>query len=204
MMLGLDPMWSLAVEEQFYLIIPFILLMFPRRSIPWVIALIAVVSLAFRTFDSAIPDGLLYANPRLTHERIHFLALGVLVALGSRAHVWGVFACWVGLLLLSGARNGQLEIPAALGVIVYLGFVLKGRAFLIEQHIGEIGRLCYGIYLLHYPIQVGMKLIGRSPGWLAGMGLFGVYVVCTLAAAKFSFKYFEYPLQQFGRKYLRG
>jgi len=41
--------WSLAVEEQFYLILPFMVRLIPPRSLPWVLLLLTVSAPAIRT-----------------------------------------------------------------------------------------------------------------------------------------------------------
>jgi peptidoglycan/LPS O-acetylase OafA/YrhL len=43
--------WSLSVEEQFYLIYPFVLLLFGRRKIAWLLAVLVIISPFLRLID---------------------------------------------------------------------------------------------------------------------------------------------------------
>jgi peptidoglycan/LPS O-acetylase OafA/YrhL len=79
----LDHLWSLAIEEQFYLVWPAIVWLTPRRKLAWVCAAIAVGALAVRCWLGAndISSGIFY---RLTPARLDSLAVGAFLAVGVR------------------------------------------------------------------------------------------------------------------------
>lgn len=83
--LGMDPQqnglaltWSLAVEEQFYLALPAVIFLIPRRRLPLALGLIALGSVAARAVSS--PEAAYYLLPC----RADALALGVLLAWRAR------------------------------------------------------------------------------------------------------------------------
>lgn len=83
--LGSNPVghtWTLAIEEHFYLILPFFLLLLNRRfsmkQITLVCAAIFVPVVAYRAYVVLTPD-MLVGKPKQTHFRIDALFLGVAV-----------------------------------------------------------------------------------------------------------------------------
>ncbi len=107
---GCEHFWSLAVEEQFYLVWPLAVRRLGARGLAWCcVAIIAV---------SAVARGVVYAADFDPHwlymstlTRADALAFGALVALAIRAEAWHP---WL-------ARNFQ---RIALGAIVLLGVVM--------------------------------------------------------------------------------
>ncbi|HWB87515.1 MAG TPA: acyltransferase [Bryobacteraceae bacterium] len=81
--LFLDSLWSLAVEEQFYLFWPAIVWLCPRRKLKWVCLAMAIGSLATRCVLSAAgthPEAIY----RLTPCRLDPLAAGAFLAVALR------------------------------------------------------------------------------------------------------------------------
>jgi len=74
--------WTLAVEEQFYLVWPALVFFLPRRVLPWVCVVAVTCALYGRwsLFDAHAPD---YAN-LATHVRLDALAIGGLLAWVAR------------------------------------------------------------------------------------------------------------------------
>jgi peptidoglycan/LPS O-acetylase OafA/YrhL len=79
--------WSLAVEEQFYLVWPFAVLALPRRPLMGLCCLMIVAALAFRVaLTEGMYDNVFAGNARyvLMPARMDTLALGALIALAAR------------------------------------------------------------------------------------------------------------------------
>jgi peptidoglycan/LPS O-acetylase OafA/YrhL len=74
--------WSLAVEEHFYLLLPFLLLAIRQHLnlLPWVVAFAALFCLSVR-IAIGLPGAHIY-----THARIDSLLFGVLLAYGYHVH----------------------------------------------------------------------------------------------------------------------
>jgi peptidoglycan/LPS O-acetylase OafA/YrhL len=136
---GLGPMthtWSLAIEEQFYLVWPAVLLVAPRRWLPWAMALLV----AFAVGQRALSDH--GWNPATT-AHMDGLILGCAAALwGWRLPGWAgsiAIALLVSLSLFTFAYT--IEFATICALIV----VLSAPGSLVP--LAPLGRRAYGIYL---------------------------------------------------------
>jgi peptidoglycan/LPS O-acetylase OafA/YrhL len=211
----LQHLWSLAVEEQFYLVWPLVLVaalvLLGRRRLPFLV----IAGIA----GSAAAMWLLY-NPERDPSRVYYgtdtraflLLMGILLAL-----VWPVFqrmrrglpllelfgvAGLVGTVLLFRQmhdfsptlyRGGDLA--AAFCFVVLIAAVAHpatgiGRALGVAP-LRWVGERSYGIYLWHLPIIVLLAGVNARPG----PGILTAEVAIVLAAAALSFRYIEEPIR---------
>ena len=165
--------WSLAVEEQFYIVFPFILISLRRLSrIPLLVVLtfIFVLSLAIAQWCTVYaPAAGFYLLPSRAWE----LMLGALVALsgveksgglnkGRNADVLGL----VGLALIVGSvfsfdsmtpTPGIVTLLPTFGTALVLAAAHRGRlagSILSAPPLVTIGLISYSAYLWHYPLIV--------------------------------------------------
>jgi peptidoglycan/LPS O-acetylase OafA/YrhL len=172
---GFPQFWSLAVEEQFYAVWPFVVRAFASRLFTVAIVL-AVLSLAIRVFMRLI--GMMPAMVYMwTMCRMDALAFGAIAAVvvqrwrvkKTMPTVWP----WLGSALvvaLGGALCTRLYASdtwptqtvgyTCLGVafmLLLLGVVandissrrVRGLAVLRSRFIGSVGRYSYGMYVVH-------------------------------------------------------
>ena len=170
--------WSLAVEEQFYLVYPTLFLVIAALRGRWtlraklVVGLVAVVVASFTlsVVQTASDPTVAYFSP---FTRAWELALGALVAVGTQ---WlltlprpiGAVLTWGGLAAIAfGAVrfNSQTAYPGSLVAIPVVGtcLVIAGgtntprraaESVLGLAPVRWIGKLSYSIYLWHWPILV--------------------------------------------------
>jgi peptidoglycan/LPS O-acetylase OafA/YrhL len=178
-----DVIWSLEVEVQFYVLVPFLasVFMIDRASARRGLLLVAA-SLAIVAQVTMIPDGSVLRLTLLNY--IQFFLLGFLVAdlftlewKGQPAEdrLWD--AIWLGVwgalfLSLLGGWLTELVVPAACALIVAGG--LRGssvRSLLRVPWLFTIGGMCYSIYLIHHP------LIGFVGPFTRHIPLTGLYLV---------------------------
>jgi peptidoglycan/LPS O-acetylase OafA/YrhL len=176
--------WSLAVEEQFYLIWPWIVLACDRRRLMLVCAGCFLIALTLRT---AVP----YAMEPLPAyvllpTRMDTLATGAFVALlmrGSEGREWlrrwapvvlVVGVGWLGILFLArGGLNTGDRIVQTLGYSVIavscgalIATAIEGTTFnwlrraLCAAPLLFFGKYSYGLYVVHQPIMVALAEYG--------------------------------------------
>ena len=215
--------WSLAVEEQFYLLWPLVLavigLLARRRSskvgpVTWGLALIAVPSFLWSVYyTSSEPEKAYF----VTTTRLWELAVGGVVAalapwiarsLNPRL---GAVVGWVGLVLVAATMlllHETYPFPGWVAAIPVLGtaaVIAVGPvagpsgpvATLRPRAMQLIGKLSYSLYLWHWPVLVfATALLLDRPGRLApAVGL--AVVALSVVPAWLSFKLVEEPVRQY-------
>jgi Predicted acyltransferases len=108
------PLWSLAIEEQFYLVWPFVVFVLPRKRALWVCAGLVLVSLVYRIVARMVVPHLDTYN--VTQARLDGLSIGSAIALiAAGPH---------------GLKPLKKYLPAAAGIsliaIAIAGFDIRG------------------------------------------------------------------------------
>ncbi|MCE0459768.1 acyltransferase family protein [Curtobacterium flaccumfaciens] len=221
-----DHCWSLAVEEQFYLICPMVLLAVLRwrrtgRAAWALLMLLAGTAAIPLVLTSA---GHFVAAYLATPSHAFGLTVGVAIAaIRSRAPRLAVkgaamtlftsaaIAFVVLTLLPEAARPQARSLFTLMGALVGAGLivgVLNGPRFLNrvldEGPLGWLGRRSYGIYLWHFPLIVLVGAVCRR--WFGETALtetvegcarlIAVVVAVVIAAA--SFRWVETPITEAG------
>ncbi len=209
---SLDVLWSLAVEEQFYLVWPVLVLLLSERALVWAVGFLMLAAPLLRFVCS--PQFSSYAPVyMLTPFRMDLLAAGAGLAL-----VWRKRRGWImrfggfGPLFTIGAlavlaalskKPGfsvtantpfanvwiyEMTLVASAGVVLW-ALSGRGRQVLEWTPMRALGRISYSFYLIHTTVLIVLEryLAGR---WLVA----GLTFVISLAYSALSWRYLEQPM----------
>ena len=201
--------WTLAIEEQFYLVVPLLLMALAargRRPLVWIGALTAASFLLSATTSTLHPNAAYYLTPWRAWE----LGLGSMLALTGPAAARALAsrplreaAAGLGLAMILASVAlidrttpfpGTAALAPTLGTVLVIwagaaGSTLTGRLLGTRPFVW-IGRRSYSIYLWHWPVIVfWVYLAVGFPGPLVGLGLLGA----SIALAAFTYRYVEQP-----------
>jgi peptidoglycan/LPS O-acetylase OafA/YrhL len=210
-------MWTLAIEEQFYLVWPLVVFAVMRvgrgslRVLAGVITAGIAVSVAMMaaTYGPGDPLRAYYG----TDARAHTILIGALLAVvlaawkpgvraarrltlaGAGAFVVMLFAWNVATGTSSRYYHGGSVAYAVLACVVIAGALQPGvlRTALGWQPLAWIGRLSYGIYLFHWPLIVWLV---PTRVHVSGLELNALRLVLTFVAAVISFYFVELPIRE--------
>ncbi|CAN5475018.1 acyltransferase family protein [soil metagenome] len=209
----LDPllhMWSLAVEEQFYLLFPVFLLLgyrYFRQRIAWALAACALVSLSGAAWlAKENSTAAFFLSPLRAWELLAgaLLALGFLPPIGSRmvreAMVAGGLAS---ILMACFAYSERTTFPGLTALVPVLGAAAiiyggtngptaAGR-MLQWRPIVYIGLISYSLYLWHWPLIV---LAQYANGLEPLTTYLALLFLASLVLASASYHFIEQPFRR--------
>ena len=196
-------LWSLAVEEHFYILLVASLVPWARRdaglrrpfaALPWVVAVLGLLSLWGRAhqFDT-LPGGWIATRER-THLRIDALAFGACLAWLRQYHraVWlrvlskGKWLLPSGVVLLTPPFIMSFEhhwfypfgftvysLASALILVGALSIHVPSAWFI--RWLAVLGRRSYSVYLVHFPVEaLSGRVFSATTEWIEYAVFYGV------------------------------
>jgi peptidoglycan/LPS O-acetylase OafA/YrhL len=209
--------WSLAVEEQFYVVFPLVVMLvhrFARRILTHTILLLGLASFAWSAYG-------VYADPEATfylaHSRAWELLLGTIIAiqpmtLAVPSLIRNVMAL-AGLAMIAIAVtcfDGQMPFPGVNALLPCVGAALiiaagqSGTTLVGEllslRPVVFIGLISYSLYLWHWPMIFFQYTDSLSSGaFLPGsarLGLRPTAGLYGLVLSVLSWKFIEQPFRR--------
>ena len=206
--------WSLGVEEQFYLLFPWILMIGFRSR--WLALLLAVAALA----SLAYAQGMQATNPKLAFlllpTRAFELLAGALLALaearrpGARdrvAPIWREAMTAVGIGMVAASMvflDGRSSVPGiaallpvcgTMAVIWYSSDALSVSRLLTNGLCVGVGLISYSLYLWHQPLLAFLRIASpEQPTTLASVAA----IAAAFPLAWLSWRFVERPFRTTG------
>jgi peptidoglycan/LPS O-acetylase OafA/YrhL len=223
----LGHLWSLSVEEHYYLLWPLAVLRLQRRRLQWLLlAIIVIVPLGRLVFTNLLrhePD----AIRLLTPFRIDGIALGSLLALLLEQRSWqerltkwsgpgAALAAAVYMVLRTIIVGRSQFFPWAYSPIFnFVGFSLVAIiAFFVIAYaclrpdaiptrilrnrlLTKLGVISYGIYVYSW---ISLAAIKHSFTGLSEVKAGALHILVSLPVSAVLFKYYERPITDWGRR----
>ncbi|HEY0797142.1 MAG TPA: acyltransferase [Acidisarcina sp.] len=215
----LAPLWSLGIEEQFYLVWPFLIFNCSRKTLLRVIVGVLVLSpllrVAFTPFVSSF-----WIFYELTFFRLDAISLGALMALLAehpgthlRMQRYGMPVALAGLAVLvlgnlfGFNQSGNTYLYNGFGYTVIAlmsaGLLLWATVpgsilsyLLSNGWLRYVGRISYMAYLIHWPMMMCARHIGEVHRFYRGRLLEIASVPFTLLFATITWYAIERPILQ--------
>ncbi len=215
-------LWSLAVEEQFYLVWPILLLLLPGN---WrMLTALALITLASFWSNVSTIDRNAAAAFFLPQNRFWELSLGALLAFAHHhgAAVQAHFglstlaangpmfpklqnaASILGIALIAGAYwvlDNTYLYPGVWALLPCAGALLLiaagpgafvNKVLLSRREIVFIGLISYPLYLWHWPLLSFASILKLDANWLVRL----VAVIAAVILAYLTFRFLERPVRQ--------
>jgi len=213
-----DHLWTLSVEEQFYLVWPFLILFLPFKAIKPVVWSTIIASIVYQVGAYWFLGVNALAPAVLVFSQLDKLGLGALLAL-EEARLgfprfltkagWVAFVIFLGLeaLPINHRLAWVLVLRAELLIVTFAALIAAASsgihgpagAILNSRIVRYVGRISYGIYLFHLFLWVvTIKVLARLSLPFLGPGsrCFIVMSAMSIGAAAISWHFFEQPLNR--------
>lgn len=218
--------WSIGIEEQFYIIIPFIIYFFNKRLLPYLLVIFIVVANLFRWY---------YTNPNISFNipayvllpcRMDAISIGIIIAIihsniglevfiaKYKNKIIFSFVATIMVCIFLFIANEDLGIIKNTLFALFFGCLLMFAIGLPNSFYAKIlsynwlvwiGKISYSLYLFHYLILGVVKTVAFT--FICNETSQTLFVISILALSfsiLFSwlvYKYLETPCVFFGKKF---
>jgi peptidoglycan/LPS O-acetylase OafA/YrhL len=220
------PLWSISVEEQFYVFAPWVVKYFNRKALYGFCAALLLLSNAclFYLGKASASDPRIWTDSLVQFE---CFAAGILLCIVLQ-HRLPAFAAWHRLLLVVGccscwlcasyltlAHFSALDSTSSWQVMCAYALIALGSAFIIAAFLGihskhvpawavYLGRISFGLYVYHeFAIYVSATLLGHYVSFSSPIYYLKAVLAVglTFFAAALSYRYLETPFLKMKKRH---
>jgi peptidoglycan/LPS O-acetylase OafA/YrhL len=208
-------LWSVSVEEQFYLCWPVIFKATSKNAMCWVGGVLVASAWGTRIY---LAGGALHAYTVWpdTFARLDAIGLGILLAakFGPELPDWkiperaGLLAVGLIVWLVAGHYSGPTPMYTVLGypvmtagsVMIFLSFA---GARISSRTLVYLGKISYGLYVYHMLcLTIARLLFGGRMGHLVWfVAAISLALAITIALAALSYKFLESPFLNWKKRF---
>jgi peptidoglycan/LPS O-acetylase OafA/YrhL len=220
--------WSLSLEEQFYIIVPFLFFFLKKERLIQILSLIIILQLfiffrstwtfwgVIRTDGFAIGALLAIFKTNVSYE---FIKPKFLISNGYK-YFWIIFWIFMTLLLPMGSLSFNISpfglglATLSIGIIIWTASYNEGY-FLFPKPLSNVliflGNRSYSLYLCHMTViylireiidRLGIQFIGNI--YLINLCLLLLFIIFILLFTEFNYRLIEIPFRDKGRLYAQS
>jgi peptidoglycan/LPS O-acetylase OafA/YrhL len=197
-------MWSLSVEEQFYIIFPFVLFFifkFRKNSTFIYIVVFSVLSLFLNSLD--IGNLVFYQIQFRIWEFLFgviFMFLESRISFKKNNKYIGIFIIFFSFIFFDDSiiNNFYTKLICLIGVFLYLINSNENRLIFFlnnNKFIQQIGLISFSLYLFHQPIFVFFRIYDTNINNVSSFTYIGL-VIFLYVISYLNWKYIEVPYQK--------
>lgn len=220
-------LWTVSVEEQFYLVWPLVIILSPRRYLSRICITAVIAGVAWKVGAMALDNDTLWAHVA-PFGALDTLGMGALTAIALDRSQPSVISSERLRLIGRGPALWALVIVVALSVLAHadrlffmffdvtaafvFGWVIAAASRGMKGSIGRIlearaivyiGKISYGVYLCHafspFVVTWVMRVIGVQRS--SPVVLFCLFVATTVAIASLSWLLWERPIRSLRNRF---
>ena len=213
-LVGGNQLWSIGVEEQFYLVWPLLIGLFHKHIFRFLLLFIGTklcIQSILGFAGGSSTESLYFLLKLFPVEQMAIGGIGAAMILSQSRHLKKFLADWVFALAILAltfrlvVENhfwGQTLVEGILFLIIILNVVYRPAIYnlLENRSLKKLGDASYGIYMYH-TLVIALVMTGLSNFQMSSLSysaiLYVVSITLTIAIARFSFVYFEKPLLKF-------